>query len=339
MSVVIEPSEIDQFMDAYRDGIIDEDSARKLAKEIERGGQSTQKIIEEFEFNGLISQALDNMTKENFVRNFLERMYAEKTSGEFTAVVASKTADEQPKIIPQSSVVRLVKDLLFSHQQTSSDASTGTAVSLKPRAFIVIIAVVCVLAALWQIPNLFKGPTLSLAEFTQGVVISRDEEGMNPELNMTLRGMDKISVPSDGNARIYFDDSSWLRLKSSARVVLMPETITNGPVELGDGKSIMVQFGEVELDIKPQGKRDLFQVISQSAIAETSEAHFKISVTSNSMRLEVHKGIVNLIRLRDGKILEVSAGQSVVTNENTEFKAIYMKKANAIPNKTPSKEK
>ena len=78
--------EMSRFLEEYRDGVINEEDARKVASAIRDGGENAAWVLGELQFTGFLSQALDSMDDESFARSFIERLAAERSAKDFSRV-------------------------------------------------------------------------------------------------------------------------------------------------------------------------------------------------------------------------------------------------------------
>ncbi len=75
--------EIHRLLEAYLDGTIGEDEARRLAAAIRAGGDEAAAIRLQLEFTGMLGQALEGTDDEAFARSLEERLRAERGEADF----------------------------------------------------------------------------------------------------------------------------------------------------------------------------------------------------------------------------------------------------------------
>lgn len=75
--------ELAGLIDAYRDGTISEEDARRLAAAIREGGETSRRIVGELRFEGTLARALEREDGESFARSFRERLAAEESEVAF----------------------------------------------------------------------------------------------------------------------------------------------------------------------------------------------------------------------------------------------------------------
>ncbi|MBN1675762.1 MAG: FecR domain-containing protein [Kiritimatiellae bacterium] len=75
--------ELHALLEAYRDGELTDRDARRLAGAINAGDADSDRIMAEVRFTGLLSEALQQIDSETFLRSFMERLRAEETADDF----------------------------------------------------------------------------------------------------------------------------------------------------------------------------------------------------------------------------------------------------------------
>jgi hypothetical protein len=80
----MKPEQVHSLLEAYHDGTLNDADARKLASAIEAGDETSCLIMDEMEFSGLLSTALEDFDGEGFVRGLEEKFRAQTNAGAFT---------------------------------------------------------------------------------------------------------------------------------------------------------------------------------------------------------------------------------------------------------------
>lgn len=107
----------------------------------------------------------------------------------------------------------------------------------------------------------------------------------------------------DSWVELVFDDGSEVWVSGPAVV-----TISDGEA----GKLIRLREGDLSLDVRPQPEGRPMRVITPSAEAVVLGTQFNVSANSTSTSLIVNEGKVQVTRLADGSVEEVSADHRVV---------------------------
>lgn len=86
------PEELHLAIEAYLDGTIGEEEARRLAAAIRGGGADAAAVLRELEFAGLLGQAAEGIDDEAFVRSLEERRRAERGEADFLRVLERRAS-------------------------------------------------------------------------------------------------------------------------------------------------------------------------------------------------------------------------------------------------------
>lgn len=91
------PEELHQAIEAYLDGTIGEEEARRLVAAIREGGADAVAIRRELEFTGLLGQAAEGTDDEAFARSLEERRRAERGEADFLKVLERRASRRAPQ--------------------------------------------------------------------------------------------------------------------------------------------------------------------------------------------------------------------------------------------------
>jgi ferric-dicitrate binding protein FerR (iron transport regulator) len=88
----VSPEELHQAIEAYLDGTIGEEEARRLAAAIREGGADAVAVRRELELTGLLGQAAEGIDDEAFARSLEERRRAERGEADFLKVLERRAS-------------------------------------------------------------------------------------------------------------------------------------------------------------------------------------------------------------------------------------------------------
>ena len=86
------PEELHRLIEEYRDGVISDADARRLAEAIRGDARVAQRVRRELAFTGHLGQSLDGADDEAFVRSFNERLTAERAGDAFRVEFEKRTS-------------------------------------------------------------------------------------------------------------------------------------------------------------------------------------------------------------------------------------------------------
>ena len=69
--------DVNTLLDAYRDGTLNDEDAKRLATMLKQDNEETALVMEELTFQRLLSEALSDTGSKRFVKSLLERLSAE----------------------------------------------------------------------------------------------------------------------------------------------------------------------------------------------------------------------------------------------------------------------
>jgi len=109
--------------------------------------------------------------------------------------------------------------------------------------------------------------------------------------------------------------------RDGSSLTLGPRTELSFSVSHGQYQSHL-SSGSVSAVIKKQDNRRPFIISTKSAVATVLGTELSLFAGDSSTSMEVEKGLVRIMRLADGKKVEVPAGQSVVDAKDVEFEPV-----------------
>lgn len=321
-----------EFLEAYRDGVIDETAAVELAHAIRGGGADAEWIIQELTFTGWIQQALQSLDQESFVRSFLERLYAERGGDEFTQAFTRRLAVETQKVKQQAIHEKRLKmpfrDLLAG--RTTATASGGT-VSSGPRrpgfraaaALAVLSTLIIVIGTVYLISFARRPATAgTVIEASPGVAVLSKDTRHEVKPGVGILANQTISIPLNGHAVVSDVGNGRWRLHSGATATFMPRDVAAGHLSSPKLQGLFLQTGVLAGEVVSRGG-GLCYVTTPHATAEFNDpVAFTLSVTAGSTYAEVDSGSLLITRKADGRTLELAHGHYAVAAESGEFEAL-----------------
>lgn len=315
-----------QFLDAYRDGIIDERAARELATAIRQGGPTTDWVLQELALSGWISQALDTLDERTFVHCFLVRLYAERSGDDFSKAFNEKVAAtrvDSPSgrgaAVPQR--VPLLGWLFGGVRAASSAARQRPARRPRPRRWAAAVVAAAVALALFAVlsrpaPRPAAGTLLSATPGTR--ILSNEER--TAQSGMTLWSNDRVTVPLDGLAVIRAGNDHRFELRAGAVATLMPLQFGATPAGYPPETTILLESGELTAEHTAGSESHPVLVATPHANATSNGmSRFIVTVTGASCHVAVDAGTVLLTRRRDGRTIQVTAGYSALATDAESF--------------------
>ncbi len=314
-----------QFLDEYQDGNIDEAAAKALAEQIREGGEEADYILDELAMTGYISQALQKDDADQFVRTFLERLYAEKAgrqpagSGQGAGDMVRRTPQEQPA--PRRRGRFSLRGLLpgTAAGETEGQPEHGGGhprLSLKllgTLGLTLLVAVVTVIA-LMKMPGAFSSAPAILLEASPGSLVVNQLEQRELRPNMKLRWQDQVTVPVGGRARIL--------IRHLGEVELGSDSLATLPADAASLARLLLTRGECRADFDPAPDgRDYLIATPHAGVRPLPTAEFALVVSPASSHLTVINGNAVFVRNFDGRAIRVGQGQFAVATRSDEFEA------------------
>ncbi|MDT8390133.1 MAG: hypothetical protein RRC34_06455 [Lentisphaeria bacterium] len=322
-----------EFLEAYRDGVIDEAAATDLAYLIRAGGDDADWVLDELAFTGWVQQALEQLDEAGFVRSFLERLKAERGEDDFTRVFSQRLAVETQKIKKQEAAESRLKmpfrDFLGSATDIRS-ARRGAARrrGTKRGAAAVALVVVCLVIIisgssylLWTRSH-HRVIAGMLEEFSPGVLVLTGDRRSDVAPGGPVREGQAVHVPSNGHA--VFSDSGggrW-RLHGGSKVVVMPQDIQAGHLSFPDAEGIYLQTGKLAGDISASGSGLTFVTTPHATAEFNGPVSFSLSATAGSTFAEVEKGKLVITRKTDGRTIELRSGHYAMVAADADFESL-----------------
>ncbi|MFT5127129.1 MAG: hypothetical protein ACI8W8_000730 [Rhodothermales bacterium] len=310
--------EMSRFLEEYRDGVINEDDARKLAKIIRSGGDEAKWIVSELQFTGLLAQALESMDDESFARSFIERLAAERTSQQFTDEVIAKSTGAHPAVKPS-------EDETLSAGQIAGLATAGSDAKRDDRAargrkkmLVFVLLLVVVAAAIIFSSGPAGAPVATLTEHVPGVALLRGGTESEISAKSSILAGDTLRVPTSGSASAQYADGSWVRLLDGAALAFAPDPLPSSMVNGDLAKTLVLHHGKLEAEFKPQANTRDVAIFTPHAIVEMSGGRISLTLTQSSTRLDVIAGEVDIVREDDGLSTRVEPGHYTIISKGAD---------------------
>ncbi len=320
--------EISDFLEAYRDGVIDEAGARRLAETLRAGGEPAEWVMSELAFSGWIAQALATLDEPTFVRSFLERLYAERGGADFQRAFEQRFAATRRQLDGPRPSVWMKKFVLWPVMARQRAAAIK---SLRRGRLLPLAGLAAGLAVLFVAGRLavrlgmdIRPVTVgTVLEASPGVVVSRGSSRGPVEAGAALASRDTVSVPVNGHLVVREGTADVWRFRAGAIATFVPRELPMKRFVRPAGNGLFLQTGEMLADQRRLDGRAHDYVMTPHAVAEiTRPTRFSVSVTAASTRLEVDSGEVSFTRHADGRVLKLRGGFYAVATEGAEFEAI-----------------
>ena len=281
--------ELVRLAEEYRDGGISEADAQRLADGIRTGGSEAEAILDELEFGGVISQALDDSGSEGFVRTFRERLRAEDGAEDFTTKFRNKHLKRS------------------SRRKRTSVRRRKTGSWFLPIVLAASLAL-AVGAIWWSRGNVQTEPTFAMLMDVRGnVMIERDGRATTATSDASLLSSDRLKLGTDGFAAVVFEDGTQIHFNSDSKAALKADA---------GAKRLELNSGTLQATVakQPQGKPMLF--VTPHATATVLGTSFRLVSQSNGTRLDVTEGNVRLSLPDSIDGLDVTHGRSAEATAN-----------------------
>lgn len=318
--------EITEFLEAYRDGAIEPDDARRLAREIRNGGPNASWAMEELAFSGWISEALSTLDPDSFVRSFLERLYAERSVEQFSSSLTHRLEKERSYDRTKAKTP-LLGHLPVALQMMLGVSAGAPASSHKHRCRLIVAACLFliivgagIVGGIWiyrEIPATNQVAVIESA--SAGTLIARGAEQLSASNGSAVNQADRLVTSVDGYARVKLVRAGAAVLTSDTVAVFGPPTDRPSPDRNESPQPILVEQGEVLVKLT---KNTPFIVNTpHGRITAAGPANFIITVTAQSTRAKSRKGTLSFTRFGDGKSVRVPANHYAIATDSLAFEA------------------
>jgi hypothetical protein len=310
--------DMSRFLEEYRDGVINEDDARKLAKIIRSGSDEAQWVVSELQFSGLLAQALESMDDESFARSFIERLAAERSAQQFTDEVVAKSTGAHPALPPEdddSLSAGQIAGLATAGNEARRDESPRRG---RSKLLAVILIIVLALAVIVFSTNPVGTPVATVKEHVPGAVLLRGGTETNVAADAGILAGDTLRVPGGGSATAEYADGSWLRLLDGAALSFAPTPLPSAMVNGQIAKPVVLHNGKLEAEFKPQSAPGEVAIFTPQAIVEMNGGRVSLTLTPSSTRLDVSAGEVDIVRESDGLSTRVKPGHYTIISKGAD---------------------
>jgi len=308
--------EMSRFLEEYRDGVINEEDARKVASAIRDGGENAAWVLGELQFTGFLSQALNSMDDESFARSFIERLAAERSAKDFSRDVISAATGQHRAVGPQGELpFGLASNALESKEQREARAKR----TKKWQYIAATVGLIGIVVVLDLIPSSVDDRMGTLSEITTGVSLIRHNREVLPHKkdkqiiltrgDFIMRG-DVLRVPAADSARIRISEKSWINLYNGAAAVFAPNLPGETRVRAEDRENLILLLTEGILEALLEPRSQPVILATPHTIAESKEARFTVTVTRSTSVVSVESGRVVITRRSDGQSAILTAGKT-----------------------------
>lgn len=324
--------QMSDFLEAYRDGVIDESGAVELARTIQAGGEDAEWIMQELALSGWIQQALQQLDGESFLRSFLSRLYAERGGEEFSRAFSLRLAAETRKIklqeIQESRLGMPFRNLLGANTATNpADACRAARrPGFNPR--LLALAAFCLAIIAGGLLYLYKTgggsePAGTFLEATPGVEVVSKEQRRSARAGGEVMAGDSVTVPLNGHAMVNDTANGRWRLHAGSTVRFTSRGEPDGGfADVRTAPGIVLQRGILAGEVARPAGGIAFVATPHALVEFNDPVIFSLSVTENSTYAEVDLGSVILTRRADRKAVELPQGFYAVAADGSEFEPL-----------------
>jgi ferric-dicitrate binding protein FerR (iron transport regulator) len=157
-----------------------------------------------------------------------------------------------------------------------------------------------------------------------GATVKREESVLAAGAGFRLLSGDIVRTAEDESAMVqYAGEATRLELKGGTELQL-----TGGP----SGKRVLLHTGEVVAIVAPQPKGAPMVLSTRQAETKVVGTQFGLSVGSVSTWLEVTDGLVEFLRLQDGRLVEVPRRQYAVAAPTVELSPEMVSEVSPLKN-------
>jgi hypothetical protein len=323
--------QISDFLEAYRDGVIDENAAAELARTVREGGRDADWVVEELAFTGWIQQALQELDEEGFVRSFLQRLYAERGEDEFTQAFTQRLAVETQKIKRQElqeSRLRMPFRKFLGSDSVADPAGgrnrTATRMFARPAFLLVVLCLAVIGGGSYFLLLASARPQVAgtILEASPGVTVLARETRREASPGGEVAENETVSVPVNGHAVVSDQGNTRWQLGGGAMATFMARAGDGDPPADAGNRGVLLMTGVLKGELGNLDK-GLTHVTTPHATAELAEGvTFTLSVTAGSTYVEVDSGALVLTRRSDGRSLKLTGGQYVVAAPGADFEPL-----------------
>jgi hypothetical protein len=322
----MKPEQVHSLLEAYHDGTLNDADARKLASAIEAGDETSCLIMDEMEFSGLLSTALEDFDGEGFVRGLEEKFRAQTNAGAFTENFQERVRAAnigKPESIGRKTVVRgnlagKGKSLTQQYLRESSRTHWGFRIAALAAALAVVAG------GYWlfhnvDIPGHDLPPVSALAAVQTAdgkVEMTRGVQRFPVTVGMQVCDGDILSVSAGSRADIrYAGEQTTVAIHAGTTAKFWLQN---------EAKRINLDDGTLVCQIAKQPEARPMRFITPHAEAVVLGTQLRLAVTNGTTQLEVMEGSVRLAR-NEQEFVMVNSGELAVVAKGVDLKAQVVK--------------
>lgn len=152
----------------------------------------------------------------------------------------------------------------------------------------------------------------TIVEADPSVVVERDGRTLPAARGMDLRTGDAVRTQDAATARLrYAGEATTVELRGETRLRLAPSA---------EGKRLEILAGTIEADVAPQPAGRPMVLASPHAEVRVVGTVLTVAAASDQTRVEVEKGAVRVTDRKEGKAVELPAGNFVVAAPGVELR-------------------
>jgi len=297
-------------VDACRDGDISDDDVARLTSLLESHDERAMWVLDELELSGMIAQALDSTDTNSFLRGFLERLAAEKSTDDFADITEQRLAEKGDSAEPNKSVDSgdAVGMMFGSKSGTAIEMErVGSPGKLRLVLFGIVITVLAVVGVLL----LTQSPSSigRVVSASPGVMVGRHGAEEKAIAGSILLPGDTVQVPREGRAVMSYEDGTRVKVLAQTEVTL---------VSTDTGNTLALESGQVTVETPGMPDEDAVVVSTRhAAVKSTSASEYSVTATPTSTRVAVTVGEVTISSPDTAETRILQAGQdTVITGGN-----------------------
>ena len=277
--------EFERLSQGYLQGSLEPAEHQRLAAYLEQNEKALREFVEQLQLHQTLhAMHTSDVNSEQLVKNVKRELRYERESAVFSRAVVER--------VQLANVSRTRRRMFFA----------------------AAAAAACVLLALFLsltgMKNTSQAEIARVQDAAPGVELTRNGKASPMTAGMMLESGDRITTPASAGTTVQLTDST--------RVVVGAETNLT-LLDVSGAPRLSVDFGNVALSVTKRSADKALAVVTQHATAQVLGTQFTVTANGVSTTLTVTEGRVRFTRAGDGKQLEVTSGQSVVSADGVAF--------------------
>ena len=159
-----------------------------------------------------------------------------------------------------------------------------------------------------------------VASFEGMVTVTRSGQGQSAGDFERLRPGDQIAVSKGSRFKLRYDDGTEVKIGSGTEVVF--EFRESFEIAESPSKQLELISGRIEADVSPQPDGHPLVFKTDHAFAVVRGTYFTLQADEFQTRLDVTEGRVDLVKISDGAVVSVGAGEFALADSGTTIDAV-----------------